>query len=92
MFDQHQLTEIDDAARFAADDPVPLVWASLACRMCLHQPTLVSIGGPPDTRVAAASCAACAAVTRVQLTEEQAHRIWTLPRGRTFVHFPPALW
>ena len=87
-----QLDSIDDVARFGVSDPTTVVWASLMCGVCLHQPHLVAITGSPDGRVAVASCGHCPATTRVALSDEQVHRLWTIPRGRTFVHFPAALW
>lgn len=81
-----------DAARFDDHDPPQLVWASLACRFCLHRPHLVTIVGGAQERVAVAMCGLCHETTRVRLSEGQACRLWALPRGRTFVHFPPTLW
>ena len=86
----HTCTE--DVARFAPGDAAPLVLASMVCGYCLSEPGLVDLGGKPGSRVAYVRCAGCAATTVVRLSDEQAYRLWTQPRGRTFVHFPAERW
>ena len=83
---------LEDIARFAGDDDEPVIWASFACSYCLRSPNLIKIGGAPAARRAKVHCGHCKGYMRVRLSEQQVFRLWTLPRGRVFVHFPPDEW
>jgi len=85
-------TLLEDEARFEEGDEAVVIMASFACRACLSNPELVILAGAPGDRSGTSCCPRCEAVNVVSLTDAQAHQLWTLQRGNTFVHFAPELW
>ena len=78
------MTPLADVARFRPDDPDALVWASLACPVCLRsdgvQWTGALDGYDPSIRC---ECAPCQQQWSVYLVPEQALRLGLmLPHGR----------
>jgi len=64
-----------EMARFFPDDPDPLVQASFACPVCLHQPTEATIDEGGDGAIVDCTCAPCMCLYSVALTAEQALRL-----------------
>ena len=64
-----------EMARFFPDDPDPLVQASFACSICLHQPTEATIEEGREGAIVDCTCAPCMSHYSVALTAEQALRL-----------------
>jgi hypothetical protein len=69
-----------DLARFAADDPDPLVNASFACPYCLHDPSEIALNlDEPFGSAALCRCQACRRGWAVTLNFGQALRLALAP-------------
>jgi hypothetical protein len=64
-----------EMARFFPDDPDPLVQASFACPVCLHQPTEATIDESGEGAIVDCTCAPCHRLYSVALTSEQTLRL-----------------
>lgn len=68
-----------EVARFRPDDPDPLVQASFACDVCLHQPTSARVEAGFEDGAVACRCDPCGHVWLVLLTDEQSLRLQLAP-------------
>lgn len=90
MSTSHRIT---DLAHFDPTADEAAIRTALACPSCGRAADLVrveaDIAGGFGGRHSVASCG-CGRTTRLGLTDHQAFRLWTLPRGRLFVHVSAA--
>ena len=64
-----------DVARFRPDDPWPVVLASLACPVCLHEADDVALDGAGHDSAARCACDTCRLEWEVALTGWQLARL-----------------
>lgn len=79
---------IHDVAHFAPSASADDVRDALRCVACASPSDLVRVAAVDGARHAVIACG-YGQTTRLGLTDAQAYRLWTLPRGRMFVHVAP---
>jgi hypothetical protein len=81
------MIELDDVARFGADEPDAIVLATLMCPYCLGRPAHVLVNELREGATAMCACAGCELQWSVALDTEQAMRLFMQPpRGLWLRH------